>query len=80
MKVQIPTAQEVSKGLWEFSDPAAAQVPAHHQSIGIEVAAHWQLTKHSVPAGVRIQRHELLHQHLGCLLVLTLAKQVRNNW
>ena len=22
----------------------------------------------------------LLHQHLGCLLVLTLAKQVRNNW
>merc|ERR1712028_117156 len=39
----------------------------------IEAAA----LEHFVPVGVRIQGHELLHQPLGCLLVPTLAKQVR---
>ena len=75
-QVQMPSAQDVSKGLREFSKVAVVQVPVLQQSIGIKVAAY----EHSGPVSVWIQRHELLHQPLGCLLVLTLAKQVRNDW
>ena len=76
IQVQIPSAQDVSKGLWEFSNVAGAQVPDLQQSIGIKAAA----TEHYVPVRIRIQDHEQLHQPLGCLLVPTFAKQVRNNW
>ena len=75
-QVQTSSAQDVSKGLREFSNVAEAQVPALQQSIVIKAAP----TEHSVHVRIRIQDHELLHQPLGCLLVPTLAKQVRNNW
>merc|ERR1740117_1896419 len=63
-QAQNSSAQDCSKGLWKFSNLAEGQVPVRQQSIGIEGAA----LEHSVPVCVRIQGHELLHQHLGCLV------------